>query len=83
MQNRSNPHKYYISPQFFAPCPIPCLKNQHAKNKIVSLIAFFTIALQRGKVKGSHAKINRIFPHNKNASTELHNQQINKNLVYF
>ena len=56
---------------------ILCLKNQHAKNQIVCLTATFTIALQKDKVKVSHAKTNQIFWSNENASTEPHNNPIN------
>ena len=68
---------------------ISCLKNQHAKNQIVYLIASFTIPLRKEKVKVSYAKISRIFLHNNNASTEPRNYLINlvfllnKNLIYF
>ena len=65
------------------------MKNEHDKNQIVCLTTFFTILLQKGKIKASHTKINHIFLRNKNASTGWHNYSINlffsvdKNLVYF
>ena len=38
-----------------------CLKNHHAKNQIVCLTISFTVPLQKGKVKVSHAKTNHIY----------------------
>ena len=66
-----------------------CLKDQHAKNQIICLTAFFTIAFWKIRVKVSYTKINHVFSCNENASTEPLNYPINlffsvsKNLVYF
>ena len=57
---------------------ISCLKNQHAKNQIVCLAAFFTITVRKDKVKVNHTKIKHIISRNKNISREP-----NENLVCF